>query len=224
MFNKGKQEDQLFGVIGLGRFGSALARTLADKGSEVLVLDQVESKVKQALSYTDNAFVVENLSKEILQGVGIKNCDTVVVCIGEKIDTSILTTLTVINLGVKRVIAKATSYEQGCVLEKLGAEVVYPERDMAIKLANNLLSSKILEYISLSDEIDISELKLTKKVEGVSIKSLNMRERFGLNVIALRHNDEIVIEIRPDYMLNENDIMVVLGQCSNITKFEKFLA
>lgn len=221
MFNK--KEEQLYGIIGLGRFGSALAKTLADKGAEVLVMDCVEAKVKGALAYTDNAFVVENLSKEILQGVGLRNCDTVVVCIGGKIDVSILTTLTVINLGVKRVIAKATSYEQGCVLAKLGAEVVYPEKDMAIRLANNLLSSKILEYISLSDDIDISELKLTSKIEGMSLKSLNLREKFGLNVIAIRHNDKTIIELDPAQILSENDIIVVLGQCSNIMRFEKFL-
>ena len=219
-----KKEDHLYGIIGLGRFGSALAKTLADKGADVLVIDGVEAKVKQALAYTDNAFVVENLSKEILQGVGIKNCDTVVVCIGGKIDVSILATLTVINLGVKRVIAKATSYEQGCVLAKLGAEVVYPEKDMAIRLANNLLSSKILEYISLSDDIDISELKLTSNVEGMTVESLNMREKFGLNVIALRHNDKTMIEIDPKQILSENDIIVVLGKYTNIAKFEKILA
>lgn len=222
MFSK-KKESLSYGVVGLGRFGSVLAENLANKGAEVMVLDCNESKVKQALTYTDNAFVVENFSRDVLQNVGLKNCDVVVVCIGSAIDVSILTTLTVINLGIKRVISKAASYEQGCVLKRLGAEVVYPERDMAVKLANNLLSSKILEYISLSDEIDISELQLTKKVEGITLSEINLRKKYGLNVIALRHNENIIVELEPQQLLAESDLMTVLGKRENIIKFEKFL-
>ena len=143
-----------FGIIGIGRFGFALAKTLIEAGKEVLVVDHDENKIKQIRSLTDNAFVVSNLDRETLEETGIQNCGVVVVCIGEKIDVNILTTLNLINMGVKRVIAKAISYEQGCVLEKIGAEVVYPERDMAIRVANRLLYSKTLDFIELSNDID----------------------------------------------------------------------
>ena len=119
-----KKSNETYGIIGLGRFGSALAKSLADDGKEIVVIDNSPEKINEASEYTDNAFIVEKLSKENLQQVGIHNCDTVIVCIGELIDKSILTTLTVIELGVKRVIAKATSEEQGSVLRTLGAEVV----------------------------------------------------------------------------------------------------
>ena len=131
---KKKKDSSIFGIIGLGRFGTALAITLAEAGKEVIVVDQNEEKVKAMRQYTEYAFVCDNLSKEALSEVGIQNCDTVVVCIGSKIDTSILTTLNVVSLGVPRVISKATSQDQGAVLEKIGAEVVYPERDMATRL------------------------------------------------------------------------------------------
>ena len=116
-----KSKANLFGVIGLGRFGTALAISLSEAGKDVIVVDRNEEKVKNLRQYTEYAFVTENLSKEALKEVGIQNCDTVIICIGERIDTSILTTLNVVSLGVPHVIAKATSQEQGAVLEKIGA-------------------------------------------------------------------------------------------------------
>jgi len=129
-----------YGIIGLGRFGSALATALAESGKEVMVVDNTEVKVKQIRNMVSEAFIVESLDRESLESTGIQNCETVVVCIGEKIDTNILTTLNVISMGVPRVISKATSADHGRVLEKIGAEVVYPERDIAERLARRLLS------------------------------------------------------------------------------------
>ena len=123
---KRNQAAASFGIIGLGRFGMALATTLADAGKEVIVIDKDESKVKVMRQYTDYAFVADNLSMETLKEIGMQNCDVAVVCIGEKLDISILTTMSLIELGVPRVISKALSAEQGAVLSKLGAEVVYP--------------------------------------------------------------------------------------------------
>ena len=148
-----KKKATSFGVIGLGRFGTALAITLAEAGREVIVVDQNEEKVKAMRQYTEYAFVTDNLSKETLTEIGMKNCDTIINCIGEKIDTSILTTLNVVSLGVPHVIAKATSPEQGAVLEKIGAEVVYPERDMAVRLGKRLVSSNVLDFIFLDNQV-----------------------------------------------------------------------
>ncbi len=136
-----RKEATSFGVIGLGRFGAALAKSLAEEGKEVIVIDKDEAKVKELRYYTEYAFVADDLSMATLQEVGIQNCDVVVVCIGEKIDTSILTTMHVVDLGVPKVIAKALSPDQGAVLKKLGADVVYPERDMAIRLGKRLAVS-----------------------------------------------------------------------------------
>ena len=218
-----KKKMNTYAVIGLGRFGFALAKTLCHAGKEVLVIDSNEEKIRAATAFTDHALLVSDLTKEALQEAGVQNCDTAIVCIGEKVDTSILTTLNVISLGVKRVIAKAISCEQGMVLEKLGAEVVYPERDMAVRLANKLITSNVMEYISLSDEVDITELKLTKKVSGMSVLDLDIRGRFGLNIIALKHSSEITTEILPHLTLSENDAIAVVGKKRNIKKFELYL-
>ena len=138
MFNKAKKEKDTYGIVGLGRFGYALAMELATSGADLVALDRDEEKVRELRDYTENAYVVKSLDKKSLSETGIQNCDVAVVCIGEQMDTSILTTLNLVSLGVPAVIAKATSLEHGEILEKLGAEVVYPERDMAIRLAHRL--------------------------------------------------------------------------------------
>ena len=136
MFNKPKKEKNTYGIVGLGRFGYALAMELAASDADILVLDKDEEKVREMREYTESAYVMKTLDKKSLAETGIQNCDVAVVCIGEHMDTSILTTLNLVSLGIPVVIAKATSLEHGQILEKLGAEVVYPEHDMAVRLAH----------------------------------------------------------------------------------------
>lgn len=212
-----------FGVIGLGRFGYALTKTLAAAGKEILAIDTIESRVKQVRGVTESAFVVGTLDKETLEDSGIQNCETVIVCIGDSIDVSVLTTLNVISMGVPRVIARAMSYEQGLILEKIGAEVIYPENDMAVRLANKLANSSIMETIELRGDIAITELRLTSKVANQTVQQANIRGKFNLNIIALEHSGETTTEISPDYVLNPNDNIVVIGQRENIIKLENYL-
>ncbi|MBE6709665.1 MAG: TrkA family potassium uptake protein [Ruminococcaceae bacterium] len=217
-----KKSDKLYAVVGLGRFGFALAEELAAKGCDVMVVDRDRNRV-EAADFTDNAFVVDEMTRENLEATGIAEADVAVICIGDKIDVSILTTLTVIRLGVPKVISKASSAEQGEVLAMLGAEVVYPERDMALRLAGKLISPNILEYISLSDEIDIMEIKLSEKAEGKTVVELNVRSRYGLNIIARRHGDTISTDILPDMVLHADDSITVIGKTDSIHKFENDL-
>ena len=218
---KKKKNSSIFGIIGLGRFGTALAITLAEAGKEVIVVDQNEEKVKAMRQYTEYAFVCDNLSKEALSEVGIQNCDTVVVCIGSKIDTSILTTLNVVSLGVPRVISKATSQDQGAVLEKIGAEVVYPERDMATRLGKRLISGNFLDFIFLDNDIEIQQVPVSDSLVGKTIREINIRKKYSLNIIAIEHQQDTIIEFAPDYEFLEEDIIVVIGKLQNIRKFER---
>ncbi len=217
----GYQSNSSFGVIGLGRFGFALVETLAENGREVLVLDNNESKIRQVQDKVNQAFVVAQLDRDTLEEAGVQNCGTVIVCIGEQVEASILTTLHVIELGVPRVIAKAISAEHGKVLKKIGAEVVYPERDRAIRLANSLTRPRALDYIDLSSEYTISEIRLTDKLAGKNILELNLREEFRLNIIAVVRENETIIEITPDFKLNANDLIAVVGKKDNIINFER---
>lgn len=220
--NENKKPES-FGIIGLGRFGTSLAQELARAGKDVVVIDGDESKVKAMREFTEQAFVCQKLTKTALEEAGMKNCDVVIVCIGERLDTSILTTLNVVSLGVPQVIAKATSSEQGIVLEKLGAKVVYPERDMAVRLAKKLLSTSLLDYLSLNNDIDISEIQITDKLVGRSIAEINFRRTFGLNIIALEHGADTTTDVMPDYVFRKGDIVVTIGNNEKIQEFQRFL-
>lgn len=215
-----KKQKAVYGVIGLGRFGEALAVKLAESGQEVIAVDQDENKIKKIRQYTEYAFVTENLSRETLQEIGIQNCDVVVICIGEKMDVSILTTMSVIEMGVPRVISKAFSQEQGTVLKKLGAEVVYPEKDMALRLGKRLLSSNFLDYISLCNSVEIRQIQVPDELIGKTVEETQLRRRFKLNIIAIEHDRETNIEITPEYCFMPGDILVVIGNIDNIDKFE----
>lgn len=222
--NKRRNKDAcLYAVIGLGRFGSALAEELASKGEEVMVIDRDREKIDAALRYTDNAFVVGELNADNLRETGIEDADVAVICIGEKLDVSILATMTVLKLGVKRVISKAKSKEQGEILSMLGAEVVYPEHDMAIRLAGKLVAPHILEYLSLGSGVDIMEIGLTEKVNGRSVIELNLRRNYGLNIIAVRHDGGITTDILPTTQLFADDTITVIGKTVDIRRFEEYL-
>ena len=220
---KNSNEATSFGVIGLGRFGTALAISLAEAGKEVIVVDRSESKVKEVRQYTEYAFVSDDLDMETLREIGIQNCDVVIVCIGEKIDISILTTMRVVELGVPKVIAKAISFEQGAVLKKIGAEVVYPERDMALRLGKRLVSRNFLDYVSLDNSVEIRQIRVSDKIKGYSIEELGIRPKYNLNIIAIESGKNTNIEVLPGYRLQADDIMVVIGKVSNIDRFEESL-
>ena len=215
-----KQGAESFGVIGLGRFGTALAITIAKAGKDVIVIDRNEAKVKELRQYTDYAFVVDELNSDSLREVGIQNCDTVIVCIGEKMDTSILTTMCVVEMGVPTVIAKALTAEQGAVLEKLGAQVVYPERDMAIRLGKRLISRNFLDYVSLDNSVEIRQIMVSGRLVGKTIEEYGIRKKYRLNVIAIEHGQTTNIEVQPDYRLEDGDVIVVIGKIDNMDRFE----
>ena len=209
------------GIIGLGRFGMALAQRLCELGKEVLAIDESEAKIKEIRNYTEYAFVVDNFTKETLEEAGVQNCEVVVVCISERIDVSILTTLNIVSLGVPKVISKAISHEQGCVLEKLGAEVVYPERDMALRVAKRIVAANVLDYLSLNGGIEISEIKISDKWINKSIGEIDIRKQHKLNIIAIeRSTNDIITEINPTYKFTKGDIIIVIGKKEHIERFE----
>ena len=222
-FGRRTAQGTSYGIIGLGRFGTALAIELASHGREILVIDADEDRIKQLREYTENAFVVHSLDKNTLLETGIQNCEVAVVCIGEQMDVSILTTLHLKGLGIGRVIAKAASAEHGEILEKLGAEVVYPERDMAVRLARRLEPSKILNYIELSEKIDISKVMIPNRFLDHRLVDLDVRRRYGLNIIAVEHGNEILTEVTPDYVFRQGDQIFVIGDRSRISALEQEL-
>ena len=222
MFHKRKKEKLSYGIVGLGRFGYALAVDLAQSGADIMVIDRDEEKVRELREYTENALVVNTLDKKSLMETGIQNCDVGIVCIGEHMESSILTTLNLVSLGVPQVIAKATSAEHGEILAKLGAEVVYPERDMALRLANRLETARVLDFIQLSESINISKRMVPEKFIGKTVLELNIRAKFGLNVIAVESGGKVTDNIRPDYCFQPNDVMIVSGSRDALLRLDEW--
>ena len=169
-----KKGKLIYGIIGLGRFGLSLAIELAEAGEDLIALDKDENKVSIIREYTENAYVVRNLEKQTLIDSGLKNCDVVVVCIAEQMDKSLLTTLNLVSMGIPKIIAKATSLEHGQILEKIGAEVVYPEHDMAVRLANRLETSSMLDFVQLSEKINISKVKIPNHIIGKTVLEIDL--------------------------------------------------
>ncbi len=217
-----KNKKATIGIIGLGKFGMCLALELVQSGKNIVCIDKEEIKVKKALEFCDYAFVSEDLSKNTLEETGFKECETIVVCIGEHMDTAIFATLNALALGVNKVIAMSNTEEQGLVLEKLGAEVIYPYKDSSDKLAKRILSNNVLDFISLNDEVEILEVKVPNKYIGKSILDTNIRQNYGLNIIALERADVDKIETRidPKYIFKEGDCIVVIGEKKSLRKFE----
>lgn len=211
-----------YGIVGLGRFGSALANELAASGAELIVLDHDKDKVSEMRELTENAYIVNCLDKKALEESGIQNCDVAVVCIGERMDTSILTTLNLVSFGIPKVLSKATSIEHGTILEKLGAEVIYPERDMAIRLATRLETTKELDMIQLSEQINISKMQVPEQLVGKNVANANLRGRFGLNIIAIESAGQVIDIIRPDYLFCASDILYLSGSKDGLRKISQW--
>lgn len=207
-----------FGVIGLGRFGMAIAQYLAEAGKDVMIVDQKEEKVQELRHLTEYAFVVERLTRQTLEEIGIQNCDTVIIGIGEKIDTSILTTLNVVALGVPRVIAKAINRDHGTILEMLGVEVVFPERDMALYMGRYLIFNGFLDFISLNNNMEIQQFSVTDSMVGISVEELDVRQKYGLNIIAIGQEHTTDIEVSPKYRFRKGDSITAIGKVENFKR------
>ena len=221
MKKKAGQDPNSFGIIGLGRFGTSLALELAKAGKEVVVLEIDESKLNAVKGFIEHIHPVDEINREVLLESGISHCGTVIVCIGKDIESNILATLNVIELGIPRVIAKANSEDHGRVLEKIGAEVVFPELEMGSRLAKSLVSLRTLDFLELDDDISITEVRLSKHFDNKTLHDLNFRKRYNLNIIAITHDDKTDVNIMPETILYEKDEVVVIGKNDDIMQFEK---
>lgn len=221
--NKKNKEAVTYGIIGLGRFGMALALELAHSGSELLVIDHDEEKVRILRDYTENAYVLSSIDVKSLEATGIQNCDVAVVCIAEHTDVSILTTLHLVEMGIPKVISKAVSADHGKILDKLGAEVVFPERDMALRLANRLETDRVLDFVQFSEKINITKMRTPEAFVGKRVLDVNLRSRFGLNIIAIE-NDRTVIEVvQPEHVFSSKDVLYLAGSKDGLLKLSQWM-
>jgi trk system potassium uptake protein TrkA len=214
-------KDNQFAVIGLGRFGSSLAKELVELGCEVLGIDKKEKVIDEMSEFLTHAIIADTIDEEALRSIDIRNFDCVVVAIGNDIQASILTTILLKELGVKKVVAKALSVLHGKVLSKIGIDrVIFPERDMGVRVANQLVSPNLLDYIELSDEYTIAELSATRKIAGLSLKELDTRARYGCSIVAINKKKDVIIAPTAEDVVEEGNVMVVIGTNEQIENFE----
>ncbi len=206
-----------FVIIGLGRFGTAIASELSALGHEVLAVDVDEERVQQVADHVTHAVTGDGRNIEVLRALGVRNFDCVVVAMGSDVGNSALITLNLKELGVKEVICKAQSHVHSRVLEKIGADrVVFPEYEMGAKLAQGLSSSNVLNFIELSEDYGILELSAPQSWQGKSLRELDVRNRHHVNVIAIRKNGELNVAPSPDRPLESGDQVVALGRYEDI--------
>lgn len=213
-----------FLVVGLGRFGTAVANELCALGNEVLAMDIREELVQAVAPNVTHAVTADARDQEVLRELAVRNFDCAVVAVGNDIGSSALITLNLKELGMEKVVAKASSHTHRKVLEKIGADrVVFPEHEMGNKLAHALSSSNVLNFIELSDDASIVEIPLPKEWVGMTLRQLDVRNAYGVNVIALRRGPKQKFLIAPggDIPLEETDVIVALGMDKNINRIQK---
>lgn len=211
-----------FVVIGLGLFGSSVARQLCALGSEVLAIDTNSDLVQQVSTDVTNAVVADARDQEVLRALGAHECDCAVIAIGDDLAGSVLATMNVKELGVGYVVCKAHDEVHRKVLEKLGADrVLIPEKEVADKLARSLTSHNVLDFIELSNDYGIVEIPTPKTWVGKNLKELNVRAKLGVNIIAIERNDKISVSPRAEFELAKDDILVVLGDYDSLTLMQE---
>ncbi|WP_447975363.1 potassium channel family protein [Nitrospira sp. Kam-Ns4a] len=224
-----------FAVIGLGRFGYSVAETLVKKGCEVLAIDRDETKIQAISDLVTFAVQCDATDERALKAVSTQNVDVAVVSIGENIEASILIVQTLKEMGIKSIIAKAVTNTHGKILTNLGVnEVIYPERDAAIRLAHRLVSPKVLEYLELAPGYSIEEITVPDKLAGLRLQEARIREQYRLNVIGIKKQVTRMVKGRmvKDEVFNftpsledtveKGDVLVVIGKEEDLDRFSNF--
>lgn len=212
-----------FAVIGMGRFGSSVAKTLYEMDYEVLAIDKDEDRTDEVVEWVTHAVSADSTDEDAMRSLGIRNFDVVVVAIGQDIQASILTTLILKELGVPMIVAKAQSELHGKVLAKIGADkVIYPERDMGARVAHHLIAPNILDHIELTNDYGIVDLAAGPAMIGKNLRQLDIRNKFGCNVMAIRSRDGVMnISPSAEDLIREGDVLVVLGKNDDLYRFER---
>ena len=210
-------------VIGLGIFGFHIAKELYENGMEVIAIDKSKEVIQKIKDFSSKAVVADAREKDVLESIGIQEDDIVIVSFGEDLSSSTLLTLHLKEMNVKRIIVKAPNEDHKRILQKVGAtEVIIPEREMAGKVAKSLISPNVIDYIPVSEDYNISEIAPPASFIGKSIAELNQRNRYHIEVIAIRDvlSDRITLVPQASSVIKDSDILVVIGKEPDIKKIK----
>ncbi|MBW1645950.1 MAG: TrkA family potassium uptake protein [Deltaproteobacteria bacterium] len=215
---------RLYVVIGIGNFGYYTAKRLYELGQEVMAIDSDKDRVQSIKDYVSRAVIADATDRESLLQLGIQDVDVAVVSVGDRLDTSILITLYLKELGVKEVMVKAVTDDHRKILEKIGASsVIFPERDSGIRLANSLSSPNIIEHLPLSEGFSIMEVVPPKDFIGKTLKDLRLRNRYGVQVIAIKEMvpDRMNLAPDPEFVIKDSDMLIVVGPDESLESLKK---
>ncbi|MRG85565.1 potassium channel family protein [Salinibacillus xinjiangensis] len=213
-----------YAVIGLGRFGGSICQELSKEGMQVLAIDMDPDRVDDFKDIASHAVIADTTDEKVLKELGIRNIDHVIVAIGDNIQSSILTTIILKELGIKKITVKAQNDYHEKVLIKIGADyVVHPERDMGKRIAHHIISSNVLDYLELSDEHSVVEVKAGVKMGGKTLIDLDIRARYGCNIVAIKRGREVIVSPMATEEIHHDDVLIVIGADKDISRFEKNL-
>ena len=217
-----KEKNKQYMVLGLGRFGESLAKSLYKQGHEVLAIDSDEELVDAIAPYVTQAIRIDATDEGALQSLGVRNFDAAIVSIGQNMRDSILVCVLLKELGVPYLIAKATDELHAKVLRKVGVDrVIFPERDMGMRLAKSLLTPNVLELMDLSDDYQLVEIILPMKWAGNSILGVDVRKKYGISILAIHRGGQFLVSPSPDTVFETGDILLVLGQKDDLDSLDK---
>ena len=210
-----------FAVIGLGRFGSSVARTLTEMGQRVLAVDTDPEAVGEVAAYIQRAVRADTTDPEALKALRIADYDTVVVAQGDQVGATVVTCVNQKGRGGREIVAKAPDDAHGRILERLGVDrVVYPQRDMGARVAHNIAAGGLIDFVRLSEHFGMAELETPDALVGHTLGELEMRNRFGLNVMAIKRGARLIVSPGADEKLLADDVMVVIGEAGGIERLQ----
>ena len=210
-----------FVVLGLGSFGFYIAKTLYENGQEVIAVDNDEGIIEKIKDYSSQAFVADATDKETLESIGVKEADAVIVGLGPRMEPSILAVLYLRELGIREIVVKALNEDHQKILEVLGAtEVIYPEKDIAIRTAHKIMSGNVIDFLPLAPGYSIQQIAPPAEFIGKSLKELDLRRKYGIQVIAVKEIIPEKLHLIPsgDFVIKESDMLLVVGKDEDIRR------
>lgn len=215
-------QKKTFAVIGLGRFGLAVVEELIKSGHDVLVIDRNQDRIAKVAKIATHAVVLDTSDEGALREVGITSIDHVIVAIGKDIEDSIMTTLILKEIGVKKITVKVQNYYHEKVVKRLGAdETIQPERITGTRLAHRIISNNMLEFYDLSKEHSFVEIEVTSKIVNTTVANMDLRDRFHINLVAIKRGEDIIIP-KPDETFEATDHLLLVGKNSDLNKFSSW--
>lgn len=209
-------------IIGIGRYGAHLAERFAKLGNEVMIVDKQEDQLRKLLPYVTNAQIGDCTDEEVLKSLGVRNFDICFVCIGDDFQSSLETTSLLKEMGAKLVISKASDDIHAKFLLRNGADsVVYPERDMALRVAARYTANHVVDYVGLSDDVSIYEIPVLETWVGKTIREVDFRKTYKVNILSIKKGEDMTLVMDPEHVFSADEHLLVIGYQNELQKFLK---